>query len=157
VYGNSSDIVFLGGSGGATVIGGSGSDTYFGSTGSGVVYGGAAGSNYLAAGAGLSTLVGGGGNDTLVGGSGSATLTAGSNPSTDVFTFIHGAAGGSDLVTGIFSAADLHIALEGYGPDEASNAVAAQASGANSVTITLSDNTQVTFKNITHLSSGNFQ
>jgi Ca2+-binding RTX toxin-like protein len=157
VFGNSSDIVFVGGAGGATVIGGAGSDTYFGGTGSGVVYGGTAGSNYLAAGAGSSTLVGGGGNDTLVGGSGGATLTAGSNPSTDLFTFINGSAGGTDLVTGFFNPSDVHIALIGYGPNEAVNAVANQVSGANSVTITLSDNTQVTFQNITHLTSGNFQ
>jgi hypothetical protein len=46
--------------------------------------------------------------------------------------------------------------LIGYGPNEAANAVAGQTSGANSVSVTLSDNTVITFENITHLTGGNF-
>jgi hypothetical protein len=83
-------------------------------------------------------------------------MTAGSNPGTDVFAFVNGSGGGTDLVTNVFSAADLQIALQGFGPNEAANAVAGQTATANSVSISLSDGTHVTFQNITHLTTSNF-
>ena len=48
------------------------------------------------------------------------------------------------------------VSLTGFGPNEAANALANQVAGASSVTVTLSDNTKVTFQNITHLSSSDF-
>jgi hypothetical protein len=60
------------------------------------------------------------------------------------------------LVKDLTSAAQVHITLTGYGPNEAANAIAGQNSGANSVSVTLSDNTTITFENITHLSGSNF-
>ena len=68
VQGNDSQLLFIGGSGGATIQGGSGSDTYLGSirpTGKQLIVGGTAGNNVLFAGDGAGTLVGGGHNDQL--------------------------------------------------------------------------------------------
>ena len=56
----------------------------------------------------------------------------------------------------VFEKPEVNIKLSGYGANEAANAVAGQISTPNSVTITLSDNTKVTFQNITHLTTGNF-
>jgi Ca2+-binding RTX toxin-like protein len=87
VYGNGSDLLFVGGAGGATIFGGSGSDTYYGGNGgSQEIHGGSGGNNYLFAGSGPATLFGGGNGDqllaygsagqTLIGGAGQETLSA---------------------------------------------------------------------------------
>jgi hypothetical protein len=85
IQGMAADLLFVGGSGGATILGGSGSDTYFGSTagpvGDQLVKGGSAGNNFLFAGDGLATLSGGGNNDQLFsfGSSGQMLIAAGGN------------------------------------------------------------------------------
>jgi hypothetical protein len=96
-------------------------------------------------------------NNTFVAGTGAATVNAIGSPVTNnLFEFINGAAGGTELVDGLTNANQVNIKLSGYGPNEVANAVAGQISTPNSVTITLSDNTKVTFQNITHLTTGNF-
>ena len=50
----------------------------------------------------------------------------------------------------------MNIKLVGYASTEAANAVAGQTTNGSSVTISLSDNTKITFENITHLSGSNF-
>ena len=184
VLGGSSRLDFVNGTGASTVLGQSGSDTVLAGAGGGLFRGGSAGANSLVGGLGAATLYAGGNNDTLVatspgqalhagagtatldgsassgadtffGGSGNATInwSAGS----DVIAFINGSAGGTDVVGGgLTNAAQVTINLQGYGPNEAANAVAGQMPGANSVTIKLSDNTTVTFTGITHLTSSNF-
>ena len=201
----SSNLLFIGGAGGATIFGGTGSDTYIGSashTGSQYIIGGAAGNNYLMAGDGPATLVGGGnndklmaygtsnqvltagsgnetlsalassGNDSLSAGTGNNVLTGGSGTDTfvgglgnatvnspfgnGVFEFIHGQAGGTELVTGIFQSSSIKIDLVGYGPSEADTALAGQTSAGGSVTIGLTDGTKITFQDITSLSKSNF-
>ena len=87
VQGEKSDLLFIGGSGGATILGGTGSDTYFGSAagpvGEQLIKGGSAGSNLLFAGDGAATLVGGGNNDQLFAyGSTNQVLNAGSGNET---------------------------------------------------------------------------
>jgi Ca2+-binding RTX toxin-like protein len=87
VQGEKSDLLFIGGSGGATILGGTGSDTYFGSAagpvGEQLIKGGSAGSNLLFAGDGAATLVGGGNNDQLFAyGSANQVLNAGSGNET---------------------------------------------------------------------------
>ena len=202
VFGNASQLTFVGGAGGASVFGGTGSDTVTGGSGSLFAQGGAAGHNALTGGTGVATLFGGGGGDTLTASgslpqllsasSGSATLTGGSATGADTFTggsgkdfitgglgsntyvagtgqetinaagssnlfeLIKGAGGGTTLVNNLTNTSQVHIALSGFGPGEAANAVATQSSTANSVTATLSDGTTITFANITHLSAANF-
>jgi Ca2+-binding RTX toxin-like protein len=87
VQGENSNLLFIGGSGGATILGGTGSDTYFGSAagpvGQQLIKGGSAGSNFLFAGDGAATLVGGGNNDQLFAyGSANQVLNAGSGNET---------------------------------------------------------------------------
>jgi Ca2+-binding RTX toxin-like protein len=90
VFGEASDLLFVGGLGGATIGGGTGSDTYFGYQGGTaapqLIEGGSGGNNLLIAGSGSTTLIGGGNGDqlyamggasqVLIGGSGKETLSA---------------------------------------------------------------------------------
>ena len=109
VQGNNSDLLFIGGSGGATILGGSGSDTYFGSirpTGKQLIVGGTGGNNVLFAGDGAATLVGGGRNDQLfaygshhqllMAGSANETLSAALSTGNDTIR----AGSGNDLMIG---------------------------------------------------------
>jgi Ca2+-binding RTX toxin-like protein len=104
------------------------------------------------AGSGSNQIIGGGGNDTFVAGSGAATMTAGLG--SDVFQFVSGTAGGTDLIAGFTSTDKLH--LQGYGAGAIQDALGTQAVSAGSVTITLSDNTQVTLSGVDHLTRNNF-
>ena len=110
VQGGASDLLFLGGTAGATILGGSGSDTYFGSTNPHVakqlVIGGSAGNNLLWAGDGAATLGGGGSGDQLFAyGQSGQVLTAGSGNETLTAAFSGGnnsltAGSGSDQLIG---------------------------------------------------------
>ena len=119
-----------------------------------LIGGAATGSDTFYGGAGKDVITGGHGADTYVGGSGHATVNA--VGSVNVFEFIHGKAGGTMVVNDLTSASQVHIVLSGYAPDQVQKAIARQTSSANSVTVTLSDHTQITFENITHLTTGNF-
>jgi Ca2+-binding RTX toxin-like protein len=174
VFGGSGSLVFVGGAGAATVTAGTGSATLFGGSGSDVFSAQGSAGQLLSAGAGNATLNGAGatgadtfaggsgqdlitgsqGADTYVGGAGQATVNA--IGSANLFRFVDGHSGGSMQVNDLTDASQVLISLSGYGPNEAANAVAGQTSTANSVSVTLSDNTTITFENITHLSSGNF-
>jgi len=110
VQGNASDLLFIGGLGGATILGGSGSDTYFGSAagpaGKQLIVGGSSGDNYLFAGDGAATLTGVGNNDqlfaygtsnqVLTAGAGNETLTAALSSGADSLT----AGSGNDTLIG---------------------------------------------------------
>jgi Ca2+-binding RTX toxin-like protein len=143
--GGNDDQLYAGGSKRQALHAGSGNETLFG--------GFASGSNTFYGGSGSDQIIGGGGSNTFVGSSGSATITAGAS---NLFEFINGAAGGTDLVKGLTNASQVNIDLNGYGPNEANHAVATQTSAGGSVTITLTDNTTVTFQNISHLTTSNF-
>lgn len=147
--GGNGDQLYAGGSAAQALHAGSGNETLFG--------GGAAGQDTFYAGSGADQITGSTGKSTFVLGTGTATITAVPSGSLkDVFDAINGQAGGKDLVQGLSSASQLRIDLTGYGPNEAADAVAGQTTNGSSVTITLSDNTQITFANITHLTSSNF-
>jgi Ca2+-binding RTX toxin-like protein len=152
------------GSGAATLFGGGGGDTltaagsapqalYAGSGNETLTGGTATGADTFAGGSGTDQITGGLGADTYVGGTGQATVNA--VGSSNLFRFVDGSSGGSMLVNDLTNASQVHISLAGYGPNEAATALAGQVSGANSVTLTLSDNTTITFQNITHLSGSN--
>jgi Ca2+-binding RTX toxin-like protein len=184
IYGHSSQLFYVGNSGtSATVFGGTGSDTFFGGGGPDLVYGGTGGNNYLFAGAGQATLFGGGngdqlyaaggqaqvlhagsgtetlstkfafGQDTVFTGTGSYDVTAGQGD--DTFVFASTLGGGSSTITGFGLGVD-KIDLQGYGKNEAANALRHQQTDGTSSTIKLSDNTTITFAGISSLTAGDF-
>jgi Ca2+-binding RTX toxin-like protein len=151
----------------ATVIGGSGVATLFGGPNGNITYnsdlGGAqfsalsgnetlnaAGSstnNLMVGGAdggGQNLLVGGTGNDTILAGAGSDTMTGGAGNNEFVFfQNLTAGAGSTDFITD-FSPTDGAL-LSGYGADQAAIALANAVSSGGNTTLTLSDNTKITF------------
>jgi Ca2+-binding RTX toxin-like protein len=182
LFGGAGSDTFEGGSGRAVVYGGQGgNNSLLGGTGRATLFGGGAGDHLyaqgshgqelvagignetlsaamssgadsLVAGSGKDTLIGGTGNDTFFGGSGSSTMLGGSGH--DVFTFVKTLDGGTDLVVN-FAGMD-KIDLQGYGPHAVKDALASQTYANGSVTITLDDNTRVTFAGINQLTKGDF-
>ncbi len=185
VLGFSSRLDFINGEGSSTVLGGTGSDTVFAGAGGGQFTGGTAGNNLLNGGAGAATLFGAGnndvlnaagsnaqalhagpGNETLFGalGSGADTFYASAGATTittgtgnDTIAFINGQAGGIDVVNNfdLLPGTD-KIGLQGYGPNEAANAIAGQIAGPTGTVLTFSDGTKVTFTGVNHIDSSNF-
>jgi hypothetical protein len=86
----------------------------------------------------------GSGADTVIGGSGASTITDGSG--NDVFTFIKGHAGGSEVIIG-FNARD-NLAFAGYGYT-ATN-LPTEAVGSIGDVITLNDGTTITLAGFDH-------
>jgi Ca2+-binding RTX toxin-like protein len=100
--------------------------------------------NVLWAGGGVTSddvLIGGSGNDRLVAGPGADTLTGGGG--SNGFILINGLDGGSVVVTD-FNSSD-SADLLGYGVGAANAALQSAQSAGGNTTITLSDNTQITF------------
>jgi Ca2+-binding RTX toxin-like protein len=160
-----------------TINAGSASVTIFGAaSGQSFYIGGSTGHNFVVAGSGSETLnaaassannwesantsvssgsysfIGGTGNDTLIAGSaaGSYTLTGGGG--NDAFVFFKQAAGGAKDVVTDFNSND-GVYIEGYASSSAANLLGAASVGAGGVTLTLSDNTTITFSNLTSTSS----
>ncbi len=181
----SNHVTFLNGNAASTFEGGAGSDTVYAGVGGGTVLGGTGGNNLLVGGTGQVTLAGGGngdvlqlttgsasdlvqagaGNETLLGGvtTGADTFQAGTGNDSisagrgaDTFQFVNGQAGGVDTVSGFGNNSHNTIALQGYGANEAANAVASATVSHGSTTFTLSDNTSVTLVGFTHLTAANF-
>jgi Ca2+-binding RTX toxin-like protein len=182
LFGGAGSDTFVGGSGRAIVYGGQGgNNSLLGGTGTATLFGGGAGDHLyaqgadaqalvagignetlsaamatgadsLVAGSGKDSLIGGHGNDTFFGGTGSSTMLGGSGH--DIFTFVKSLNGGTDLVMN-FTNLD-KIDLQGYGPNAVKDALASQTYANGSVTITLPDNTRVTFAGIADLTKGDF-
>jgi hypothetical protein len=184
IYGGSGQLYYIDalGSHGATVFAGTGSDTFLGSDGSNVVYGGTGGNNFLFAGTGAATLFGGGdrdqlwaagsdaqalhaasgnetlngafgqGPDTFYGGTGATSIIGGQGD--DSFVFTQGQAG-SATITGFAHGRDA-VDLQGYRPNEVTNALGHAQVTNGSTTITLSDKTSITFVGITDLGASDF-
>ena len=168
--GGTRDATVIGGSGSTTVTGGSGAMTLYGSAGGTMTYTDGSGAITYQAGLGNETLqasgattgaiINGGidasGHDLLVGGSGNDSLFAGTGADTlsgaggnNEFVFYKSViAGGAphDIITD-FNANDT-VYLAGYGSGEAARDLNSTASSGGSTTITLSDNTQITFTNV---------
>jgi Ca2+-binding RTX toxin-like protein len=147
----------------ATLVGGGGGDTLFAAGsqaqllraagGNETLFAGfASGDDTLQAGSGHDSLVAGLGNDTLQAGTGSATMVGGFGK--DIFAFIKGEAGGTDLVQNFLDGDK--IDLIGYGPHAVADALKTQKVVDGSVTITLSDHTKITFAGVTSLTRGDF-
>jgi Ca2+-binding RTX toxin-like protein len=154
------------GSGPATLFGGGDGDQLFAggdkaqqlhaAGGNETLFGGfASGNDTFYGGSGSDQIFGSNGKSTFVAGTGSATVTA-SPGSKSLFEFMKTLGGGSELVTGLTDPSQVHIDLSGYGKNEVKYALAHQTTTDGSVTITLSDNTTVTFQNIASLSASNF-
>ena len=152
----------------ATIGGGGAYAAVFGASGSDITYLTASGVNNLMAGVGNETLdgsfstgniaiFGNSGDDSLIGGSGADTLVAGSGNSTltggvgssNMFMFSDGAAGGNVTISDFGSAAGNLVGLFGYGANEVSKALASATNVAGGSVIKLSDDTTVTFTNLT--------
>ena len=86
----------------------------------------------------------GSGADTVLGGSGASTITGGSG--NDVFAFIKGHAGGSEVIIG-FTASD-NLAFAGYGYTGSN--LPSEAVGSTGDVITLSDGTTITLAGFDH-------
>ena len=86
----------------------------------------------------------GSGADSVLGGSGASTITGGSG--NDVFAFIKGHAGGSEVIIGFTSSDNLAFAGYGY---TGSN-LPAEAVGSHGDVITLSDGTTITLAGFNH-------
>lgn len=160
--------VINGGSGETTVFGGAGSNTTFNSTtGQAILVAGlgnetlnAAGSsanNMFSASSDASSsalLVGGSGSDGMFAGAGVTTMTGGAGA--DSFVFYKAAtAGQHDFITD-FGTDDDGLFLSGYDPSQSASSLLNNAVvNGSGVTITLSDNTQITFSNLTSTDSLN--
>jgi Ca2+-binding RTX toxin-like protein len=155
IAGSGLATLFGGGNGDTLIAAGSAAQQLHAASGNVTLLGGSAtGADTFYGGAGKDQITGGQGTDTYVGGSGQATVNA--VGSSNVFRFIHGEAGGTMQINDLTNASQVHIVLTGYASNEAAKAVADQISGAHSVMVTLSDRTQITFENITHLTTSNF-
>ena len=84
---------------------------------------------------------------------GNTTIVGGGGP--DRFVFTNGQAGGTDLIQNFTSGQDT-IDLQGYGKNEIRNALKGQTVSGDSVTITLSDHTTITFAGVTSLTASDF-
>lgn len=169
IFGGNADVVFGNHSSGIMFVGGSGSASIVGSDKSAVTVFGHAGSdvNFYSSSTPGAVLLAGSGNETLnAAGSandvfwannqsvgGAATLTGGSGSNTYNFVSVH--AGGSYMITD-FSSKDA-VNLINYGASADSSALSHVATVGGSAVITLSDNTQITFHDVTSLNSANFR
>ena len=98
--------------------------------------------------AGHNLMMAGAGADTLNAGSGAATLFGGGG--VDVFNFFAslGGAGAVNAVIADWSPTET-VRLLGYAPGTGNNAVAGATTAGGSTTVTLSDNTKITFTGLT--------
>jgi Ca2+-binding RTX toxin-like protein len=174
VFGGSGGGVFVGGSAGHNVIfGGTGADSIVGGGDGDQLYAGGSKGDVLRAGAGNETLSGtlssgkdklyagsgsdsliaGTGSSTLYGGTGSATLTGGAGK--DIFAFVKGQAGGTDVVQNFNLGSD-KVAVQAYGPHAVQDALNTQQQSGGATIITLPDGTKITFTGVATLNSSNF-
>ena len=177
-------LFFINGSNPSTVLGGSGGPLIAAAgAGGGLYKGSSAGGNVLIGGSGTAVLFGAGNNDLLFAGSGGGTLIAGPGNETlsgvaatanilyfagtgndlmgggsgaNIYSFVNGNAGGADEIIGFNPSKGDYVALWNYGYAAFQTALANQVDSGSGATITLSDNTSITFAGVTNLSSTSF-
>ena len=155
VRGGSGTNLLTGGAGLTTIAAGSGASTLIGGTGPTMLFTNGGASDYVAAGSGPTTIVGGTGSgneqifagsgaDFIGLGSGADTMVAGSGVSSviggagqDIYGFINGHAGGSDIIAGL--KANDSIVFGGYG----GNPITSEGVLNGSDLLTLSDGTAI--------------
>jgi Ca2+-binding RTX toxin-like protein len=173
IYGGSGQLVYFGNAAGnPTIAGGTGNETVFASAGQNITYqdgsnttqganlmdagagnetlnaGGAQYGVHLAAGVGSVLMIGSHGNDIFYGGSGAATMTGNGGSDTFIFGNIPGFTGGTDIITD-FSSSDV-FELSGYGANAAQTALNDATVANGNTTVKLSDNTTITFLNVSN-------
>jgi hypothetical protein len=161
IVGGSGTISISGGSAVTTLFGGSGGMADYSGTSGGLLYAAGGGNETLDAGAGFTanTMFGGGdaaGGDLMIGGLGNDTMVAGAGADTmqsgpladDLFVFLsaNGGLAANDTVV-YFNSLDT-VWLAGYGAGAAATALSNATVANGSTTITLSDQTQITFESI---------
>jgi Ca2+-binding RTX toxin-like protein len=116
----------------------------------------------LVGGTGTTTMVGGSGNDVMFGGSGAdsmfsgtgnAVMAAGSGA--DLFVFINGSAGGTDVILN-FSHGPDQVWLGNYATNAVPSVLGGAVTANGSTTIMLSDNTHITFAGVSQLTARDF-
>lgn len=160
--GGSGTSYLQGGAGATTLVAGTGASTLVGGSGPTIMLGNGAGPEELVAGSGATTINGtsgtgpeaiftgsgaaiiamGSGADSLIGGSGVSSVIGGATP--DIYGFIDGHAGGSEIILGL-KATDT-LAFGGY----AGNPIASEGVIAGSDLIRLSDGTLLLLQGIDH-------
>ncbi len=163
IVGGSSGATVFGGTGATSLVGNAGSAfTYVNTTSGGLNFTAGSGSETLDASlskaggtqfggldpAGQTLLIGGAGVEALVAGSGADTLIGGGGGDHFVFFKANGGAAANDVI-GDFSAIDTMI-LVNYTFGEAATAIAGATTAGGSTTLTLSDNTRITFTGVTN-------
>jgi Ca2+-binding RTX toxin-like protein len=89
----------------------------------------------------------------MVAGTGNAVMVAGTGP--DLFIFVNGKTGGSDTIWNFVPGTD-KVLLSNYAPDVVQTALAGAVTAGGSTTITLSDNTRITFGGVAQLTPSFF-
>ncbi|WP_428489814.1 beta strand repeat-containing protein [Rhodopila sp.] len=147
IFGGANSIVnFVGNQNGAVLVGASGNETLnaAGSTTTNLFSGGVGGNV---------SMQGGSGNDGFLAGSGSDTMAGGAGSNSFAF-FSAATSGAHDYITD-FSPSD-SLFLLGYAPGQsASSLLSAATEDSTGVTLTLSDETKITFTNLNSASSLN--
>lgn len=160
--GGSGNSVLYGGAGATTLVAGTGAATLVGGTGPTLMLANGADANEIVAGSGATTVNGlygsgpeavfggsgptsvalGSGADSVIAGSGVSHVSGGAGP--DVYGFVDGHAGGSEVITGL-KANDV-LAFGGYD----GNPISSEGVLAGSDLITLSDGTVILLAGIDH-------
>lgn len=104
---------------------------------------------------GTQVMIGGTSTDTLVVGVGNATLTGGTGDA-NFFALRDGIAGYDYTITDFASAAGNIVALYHYKESDITNAVANQTHSGGNTTVTLSDNSQITFLGVNDVKGSDF-
>jgi Ca2+-binding RTX toxin-like protein len=162
IMGSSGNVAVTGGGGGMSLFGGAGgsisyrnitdgSVSYTAGIGNETIDASLSGGHGLYVGgldtAGHNLLIAGAGADTLVAGSGADTLSGGGGANIFNFVAAQGGPAANDIISD-FSAID-KVRLVGYVGGTALNAVNNAIVAGGSTTITLSDNTRITFTGLT--------
>jgi hypothetical protein len=171
--GNGQDTISVQGPGAATISAGLGGDSIKLGTGKSVVHTsgqatvvGGSGAATVSGGTGLS-FIGGGGDAMVTGaqgsdnsfqaGSGNETLTGGAfrGHGSDTFVFSKSHAGGQDIITNFTPGQD-EVILKGYSEKELQAALLSAQTIPAGTTITLSDDTKITFNDLYWLDPKSF-
>ena len=160
--GSGGNNTIVGGQHGSTIFGGAGGDVLFavGSAGTIIQAGtgnetlqgvGSAGNDVFFAGSGNNLIGLGSGRDVVFSGTGASTVVAGTGR--DIFAFANGRSGGNETIVGFKIGVDI-ISLQDYAEGEIGRALNSAAptpgtaAGLSSTTLTLSDNTRITFRDL---------
>jgi Ca2+-binding RTX toxin-like protein len=102
---------------------------------------------------GSDLLTGGAGNDTIQAGVGSETLTGGAGD--NLFLFNSATDGGTITIADFLASSGNNVAFSGYSPSDIQSALQSGTESDGNYTVTLSDNTSITFDNVTGYSELN--